>query len=81
MPGRDSLSPVAVRRQTPQLADYEALRLPRSLAGSILSILTDQVAVAIFNADDELVMVTGVQIPGALDDIFAGAQQRDLGPT
>ena len=73
--------PEAVRQQFPHLADFEALRLPRSLASSILSILTGQVAVAIFDADDELVSATGVQIPGALDDIFSGAQQRDLGPT
>jgi pullulanase-type alpha-1,6-glucosidase len=73
--------PDAVRQQFPHLADYEALRLPRSLASSILSILTGQVAVAIFDADGELVSATGVQLPGALDDIFSGARQRDLGPT
>ena len=48
---------------------------PRSRA-----ILTAQLAVASFTADGELSAVTGVQIPGVLDEVYAGARTRTLGP-
>ena len=35
--------------------------------------LTGQLAVAAYDAAGELVDVTGVQIPGVLDDLYAGA--------
>lgn len=71
----------AVLRQFPQLAGYGALRVPAGLRGQIRSILTAQLAVSVTDANGALVSATGVQLPGVLDDVYAGAQQRRLGPT
>ena len=72
--------PVSVRREFPHLASLEALRVPASLRSRIPAILTGQIAVAAFDQSGALVAATGVQIPGVLDDIYRGAQQRALGP-
>ena len=72
--------PTSVRREFPHLATYEALRVPASLRSRIPAILTGQIAVAAFDQTGALVAATGVQIPGVLDDIYRGAQQRNLGP-
>lgn len=71
----------AVLRQSPQLVGYEALRIPRSLRTRVPELLRDQLAVAAYDADGALVTTTGVQLPGVLDDVYAGAQRRRLGPT
>ena len=73
--------PASVGRQFPHLASYEVLRVPASLRSRIPAILTGQIAVAAFDQTGALVTATGVQVPGVLDDIYRGAQQRDLGPT
>ena len=73
--------PASVRREFPQLASFEALRLPASVRSRIPAILEGQVAVAAFDADGALVSATGVQLPGVLDDVYGGAQGRRLGPT
>ena len=70
----------AVRRDFPHLAGYEALRIPASARSQIPAILTGQIAVASFDAAGELVSATGVQLPGVLDHLYAGAQHRRLGP-
>ena len=73
--------PASVGRQFPHLATYEVLRVPANLRSRIPAILTGQIAVAAFDQTGALVTTTGVQIPGVLDDIYRGAQHRDLGPT
>lgn len=73
--------PASVRRQFPQLATYEALTLPATVASRVPRILTGQVAVAAFDRNGELVTATGVQTSGVLDDIYRGAQKRRLGPS
>ena len=78
---RSSGLPASVRRGFPHLASYEALRVPAKVRDRLRTILTGQVAVAAFDRDGELVSATGVQLPGVLDDVYAKAQQRDLGPT
>ena len=70
----------AVRRDFPHLAAYEALRVPASARSQIPEILTGQIAVASFDAAGDLVSATGVQLPGVLDHLYRGAQQRRLGP-
>ena len=70
----------AVRRDFPHLAAYEALRIPASARSQIPDILTGQIAVASFDAAGDLVSATGVRLPGVLDHLYRGAQNRRLGP-
>ena len=64
----------------PHLAGYLALHLEASRA-DVEAWLTGELAVAQYEGD-ELTAVTGVQIPGVLDDLYAAAAaDRDLGPT
>ena len=72
--------PATLRRDHPQLAGYEALTVPAEARTKLGGILTGQVAVASFGPDGRLVEATGVQLPGVLDDLYAGARQRVLGP-
>ncbi|MDQ6937346.1 MAG: pullulanase-type alpha-1,6-glucosidase [Actinomycetota bacterium] len=73
--------PTAVRSKFPAQAGLTALKLSDATAGQAASILTGQVAVAAFDADGKLVDATGLQIPGVLDDIDAGAAHATLGLT
>ncbi len=73
--------PTDLRRQFPHLASYQALRVPARVRAELGTILTGQLAVASYTPTGELAAVTGVQIPGVLDDIYRGARQRTLGPT
>jgi pullulanase-type alpha-1,6-glucosidase len=73
--------PRHVRRDVPHLAAYEALRLPAAARRRARELLTGQLIVAARDADGRLVQATGVQIPGVLDDLYAGAADEDLGPT
>jgi pullulanase-type alpha-1,6-glucosidase len=73
--------PASVRREFPHLASYEVLRVPASVRSRIQTILTGQIAVAAFDTNGGLVSATGVQLPGVLDDVYRGAQNRSLGPT
>jgi pullulanase-type alpha-1,6-glucosidase len=59
----------------PHLADLTALRLSAN-ASTIKSILTGQIWVEARSAELGLVEVTGVQIPGVLDDLYAEAAAR-----
>jgi pullulanase-type alpha-1,6-glucosidase len=70
--------PADLRARYPHLSGIEALRLSGADAGALL---TGQVAVAAFDAAGRLADATGVQIPGVLDDLYAGAASADLGPT
>ena len=70
-----------LRRQFPHLAAYESLRVPALIRRKLEGILTGQLAVASFNPQGELSAVTGVQLPGVLDQLYAGARSRTLGPS
>jgi pullulanase-type alpha-1,6-glucosidase len=69
--------PPELAARYPHLASYEALRVPAAAVGELL---TGQLVVAAFDADGRLVDATGVQVPGVLDDLYAGAAGQRLGP-
>jgi hypothetical protein len=69
--------PADLKAQFPHLAAYDALRLG---AADVRGLLTGQLAVAAYDADGRLVDATGAQVPGVLDDLYAGAGRARLGP-
>ncbi len=71
--------PATVKSRFPAQAGLPALRLSPADAARAATLLTGQVAVAAFDADGRLLDATGLQIPGVLDDINAGAAQATLG--
>ncbi|HST46749.1 pullulanase-type alpha-1,6-glucosidase [Jatrophihabitans sp.] len=71
--------PAALRAKFPAQAALGALGIPDSYLGLLPSILTGQVAVAAFDSAGTLVDGAGLQIPGVLDDLYAGAAHRRLG--
>ncbi|TDC45605.1 pullulanase-type alpha-1,6-glucosidase [Jiangella ureilytica] len=71
--------PDDVREEYPHLASYDALRLAERDRKDIEEVLTGQVAVAAYDDLGRLVDATGVQLPGVLDDVYAGAADRELG--
>src|SRR4051812_18680085 len=83
----DSGLPADVRAQSPQLASFQALRLASDARRLAPSLLTGELVVAAYDASGALAqadgepLVTGVQIPGVLDDVYAGAANARLGPT
>ena len=77
----DAGLPADVRSEFPHLAAYEALELSDAARRRARSLLRGQLAVAAYDASGALAQVTGVQIPGVLDDIYAAAARADLGPT
>jgi pullulanase-type alpha-1,6-glucosidase len=70
----------SLRKAYPHLATYESLRVPDSVRRQLRTILTGQVAVAAYDTTGALQQVTGVQLPGVLDDLYPGAHGRALGP-
>jgi pullulanase-type alpha-1,6-glucosidase len=73
--------PAEVKARFPAQAGLGALRLSDDATRDARQLLKGQVAVAAFDADGNLVDATGLQIPGVLDDLNAGAASRTLGPT
>ena len=73
--------PADVRAQFPHLAGYGALRLPDAVRRRARELLTGQLVVAGYDDSGALVRATGVQIPGVLDELYAGAVHAQLGPT
>lgn len=73
--------PAAVKARFPAQAGLTALKLSDADAAKAATILTGQVAVAAFDAAGKLIDATGLQIPGVLDDIDAGAAHATLGLT
>ena len=73
--------PDAVADDVPHLASYDALRLPASTRPLVRRMLRGQVAVASYDAGGTLVAQTGVQVPEVLDQLYAGATDRNLGVT
>lgn len=54
----------------PHLASFTALKLPEASLAKVPDALKGQVAVVVKDADGRLMDVTGVQIPGVLDDLY-----------
>jgi pullulanase-type alpha-1,6-glucosidase len=75
--------PEDVKATVPHLAAYEVLRFasPPQDQPPVDTLLTGQLVVASFDRGGALVEVTGLQLPGVLDDVYAGAAARDLGVT
>ncbi|KAL7614345.1 hypothetical protein Lser_V15G08164 [Lactuca serriola] len=65
----DQRLPENVRDKFPHIQDYNAFKVPISLDPK--SILKDQLAVAFFDSSGQCISVTGLQLPGVLDDIFS----------
>ncbi len=73
--------PADVLADFPQLEGYEAFRLRKEDLKLVPQILRGELAVAAYDDLGKLVDATGVQIPGVLDDVYAGARDRSLGVT
>jgi pullulanase-type alpha-1,6-glucosidase len=73
--------PDAVKMKFPAQAGLTALKLADADAAQAATLLTGQVVVAAFDSNGKLVDATGLQIPGVLDDIDAGAAAATLGLT
>ena len=71
--------PADVAAAFPHLAGYEALRLTGVSSQTVAELLRGQLVVAAYDDLGRLVDATGVQIPGVLDDLYAGAGSRTLG--
>ncbi|MEU8301461.1 pullulanase-type alpha-1,6-glucosidase [Micromonospora sp. NPDC048909] len=69
------------RRAFPHLWAYRAFTLGRGDLAKVPAALRGQLLVTERDADGSLLTATGVQIPGVLDDLYAGATQARLGPT
>ncbi|ETK37333.1 pullulanase-type alpha-1,6-glucosidase, partial [Microbispora sp. ATCC PTA-5024] len=65
----------------PHLATYAALKVDPRDAGLVRSALRGQVVAVERDPAGALLTATGVQIPGVLDDLYAGAASAALGPT
>ncbi|MGH3331937.1 MAG: pullulanase-type alpha-1,6-glucosidase, partial [Nocardioidaceae bacterium] len=73
--------PADVLADFPHLKDYEAFRLAKNDLKQVPAILQGQLAVASYDELGRLADATGVQVPGVLDDVYAGAKDRTLGVT
>ncbi|XP_024987210.1 pullulanase 1, chloroplastic [Cynara cardunculus var. scolymus] len=65
----DQRLPENVRDKFPHIRDYKAFKVPTALDPK--TILKDQLAVAFFDANGQCISVTGLQLPGVLDDLFS----------
>ncbi|HET8953397.1 MAG TPA: pullulanase-type alpha-1,6-glucosidase [Solirubrobacteraceae bacterium] len=73
--------PADVRAQFPHLASWSALRLSSAAQALAPELLKGELVVAAYDGAGALLGSTGVQVPGVLDDVYAGAARADLGPT
>jgi pullulanase/glycogen debranching enzyme len=71
----------AQRARYPHLSRYRAFRVDPADRSKVPDALRGQVVVAESDAAGELVSATSVQLPGALDDVYADAVHAKLGPT
>ncbi len=78
--GDDDLPP-DLAEQYPHLASYATLHLRPKDARDVDDLLRGQVVVAAYDDLGRLVAANGVQIADVLDDVYAGAADRDLGIT
>ncbi|KAI3748562.1 hypothetical protein L6452_11718 [Arctium lappa] len=65
----DQRLPENVRDKFPHIRDYKAFKVPTALDPK--TILKDQLAVAFFDASGQCISVTGLQLPGVIDDLFS----------
>ncbi|WP_129837883.1 pullulanase-type alpha-1,6-glucosidase [Streptomyces sp. RFCAC02] len=73
--------PADTREAYPHLASLGSLRLPGDLGDDDLrALLSGDLAIAAFGADGRLAASTRLQTPGVLDDLYAAARSRALGP-
>ncbi|MEO9237636.1 MAG: pullulanase-type alpha-1,6-glucosidase, partial [Jatrophihabitantaceae bacterium] len=73
--------PASIKAKFPAQAGLGALRLPDDAVSVAPDLLKGQVAVAAFDPAGNLIDATGLQLPGVLDDLNAGAANRTLGPS
>ncbi|MFC6358894.1 pullulanase-type alpha-1,6-glucosidase [Luteococcus peritonei] len=72
----------ATLKAHPELKGYLALHLDKKTARQVPTILTGQVAVALYDDLGAVMDATGIQIPLVLDALYAGAAQgKKLGAT
>ncbi|MEV3982940.1 pullulanase-type alpha-1,6-glucosidase [Nonomuraea sp. NPDC049758] len=69
------------RRAWPHLAGGTALKLRPEDAGLVKEALRGQVVAVARDGSGAVAAATGVQIPGVLDDVYAGAVRAGLGPS
>ena len=60
-----------LKAKWPHLADYQAFRIAAGDLDAVPEALKGQLAVSATDADGNLRIATGVQIPGVLDDLYA----------
>jgi len=63
--------PEDVLAKFPNLADFPVFRIPEGDLELVPDILQGQVGIAVWDQEDKLEDLTGLQIPGVLDDLFA----------
>ncbi|MFI6738273.1 pullulanase-type alpha-1,6-glucosidase [Nonomuraea sp. NPDC050451] len=68
------------RSAWPHLASYTALKVDPRDGGLVRAALRERVLAVARDGSGELVAATGVQFPGVLDDLYAGAATAPLGP-
>src|SRR5439155_27363615 len=71
----------AQRAKFPNLWQYRAFSVDPADRGLVPDALRGQLVATERDAAGTLLAATGVQIPGALDDLYAGAVSARLGPT
>ncbi|NCP85931.1 MAG: DUF3372 domain-containing protein [Anaerolineae bacterium CG_4_9_14_3_um_filter_57_17] len=59
-----------IKAKFPQLAAFTAFRVPQQSPETLTEILQSQIAMIVRDENGSVVDVTGVQIPGVLDDLF-----------
>jgi pullulanase-type alpha-1,6-glucosidase len=63
--------PAALRARFPHLASLRAFRVPAAFLTEVPSALREQVAVSARDTQDRPLDATALQLPGALDDVYA----------
>ncbi|NJC83352.1 pullulanase-type alpha-1,6-glucosidase [Planosporangium mesophilum] len=71
----------AQRQKYPHLWQYTALRVDPADRGTVRDALRGQVTVTATDAAGTPLEASSVQLPGVLDDLYAGATGAKLGPT
>ena len=71
----------AQSRRFPHLRAYRALAVPELGDAALGDLLRGQLLLVGRDADGRVATVTGVQLPGVLDDLYAEAADADLGVT
>jgi pullulanase-type alpha-1,6-glucosidase len=71
----------AQRQKYPHLWQYSAFTVDPADRGKVKAALRGQVVISERDAAGTVLAATAVQIPGVLDDVYAGAANARLGPT